>query len=110
MAKAIQFVQDGVRLDYTNGGNAEIKYMDIVPGTGKIFIAAEDIAVGATGSVYAEGVFELPAKAEAMTFGQAVYYSTADGITTTGTNNVAAGYVVAAKAQAATTALVKINA
>ena len=45
-----------------------------------------------------------------MTFGQAVYYSTADGITTTGTNNVAAGYVVAAKAQAATTALVKINA
>lgn len=110
MAKAIQFVQDGVRLDYTNGGDAEIKYMDIVPGTNRIFVAAEDIAVGATGSVYAEGVFELPAKTEAMTLGQAVYFSTTDNITTANTGNVAAGYVVAAKAQSATTALIKINA
>jgi len=86
MAKATQFVQDGVRIDYT--ASSAVGYLDIVPGTSKIFVAAEAIAAGATGAVYAEGVFELPAKAEAFTFGQAVYYDSTNGyVTTTATSN-----------------------
>ena len=110
MANATQFAQDGVRIDYT-ASSADVGYLEIVPGTNKIFVAAEPIAKGSTGAVYAEGVFELPAKAEAFTFGQTVYFDKTNGyVTTTSTSNVVAGYVVAAKAESATSALVKINA
>lgn len=110
MAKAIQFVQDGTRLDYAAGKTA-IEYLEIVPGTDKIFVAAEAIAANSVGAVYAEGVFELPAnKTQAFTFGQTVYFdATNKNITTTATSNTVAGYVVAAKAASGETALVKIN-
>lgn len=112
MAKATQFVQDGKVLDYTNSGSSAIDYLEIVPGTDKIFVAAEKIAASATGGVFAEGVFELPAKAaDAFTVGQKVYYSTTDGITSTATSNVPAGFAIKAKtATTDTTALIKINA
>lgn len=110
MATATQFIQDGKILDYTNSGSSAIGYLDIIPGTDKIFIAAEGIAVGALGSMYAEGVFELPAKAaDVFTLGQKVYYSTTDGITSTATGNVYAGFTTEAKAASDTTVNVKIN-
>lgn len=110
MANATQFVQDGARIDYT-ASSAAVDYLEIVPGTNKIFVAAEPIAKGSTGAVYAEGVFELPAKAEAFTFGQTVYFDSTKGeITTTAASNILAGYAVAAKSESATSALVKINA
>lgn len=103
-----QFVQKGERVDYTNGGSSAIDYNDIVPGKDRIFVAAEKIAAGATGAVYAEGVFEFDtADTDAIVFGQKMYYNEDDGITaaatkTTGegnsaetTNNVPVGYAVA---------------
>lgn len=110
MAKAIQFIQDGKALDYVNSGSSAIEYLEVIPGTDRIFIAAEAIAKGVLGSAFAEGVFELPAKAaDVFTFGQKVYFSKTDGITSTDTGNVPAGYVVEAKAAQAATAKVKIN-
>jgi len=111
MAKAIQFVQDGVRLDYAAGENA-IEYLEIVPGTDKIFVAAEAIAANSVGAVYSEGVFELPAnKEQAFTVGQTVYFDvTNKNITSTAASNIVAGYAVAAKTAAGETVLVKINA
>ena len=109
MATATQFVQDGKVLDYTNSGSSAIGYLEIVPGTDKIFVAAEAIAVGATGGLHSEGVFELPAKAaDVFTFGQKLYFSATDGITSTATSNVPAGFAVAAKAATVTTVKVKI--
>lgn len=111
MAKATQFVQNGKVLDYTNSGSSAIGYLDIIPGTDKIFVAAEAIAIGATGGMYSEGVFELPAKAaDVFTIGQKLYYSATDGITSTATSNVLAGYAVEAKAATVATVKLKINA
>lgn len=112
-----QYIQEGKRLDYTNTTNATIKYLDVIVATDRIFIAAEDIPVNATGSVFAEGVFEIPAKkADVLTVGQQVYYTsqiTKDATTGSDsniTNNVVAGYAVKAKTATESVAVVKINA
>jgi len=111
MAKATQFIQDGKRLDYLNTGSEAINYLDIIAGMGRVFVAAETILSQATGSVFAEGVFELPKAAEAFTFAQAVYYNaTAGNITGTSTGNILAGYAVAPAASGTATAQIKINA
>lgn len=102
------FIQKGDIVDYKNGGESAINYGDIVVGTDKIFIAAENIAIGATGGVHAEGVFELTTSdTSAITFGEKMYYDatndgvTADATVTTGTgndavttNNIFVGYAV----------------
>lgn len=112
-----QYIQEGKRLDYTNTTNATIKYLDVIVATDRIFIAAEDIPAGAVGSVFAEGVFEIPAKkADVLTVGQKVYYTTqitkdaTTGASDNATANLLAGYAVAAKTANDEVALVKINA
>lgn len=111
MAKANQFIQDGKILDYTNTGSEAINYLDIIAGTGRIFIAAETILSQATGGIFAEGVFELPKAVGALTFAQAVYYDkTAGSITATSAGNILAGFAVQPAAAADTAVKVKINA
>lgn len=112
-----QYIQKGERLDFVNTTSNEIKYLDVIKGTDKIFIAAENIPAGAVGSVFAEGVFEIPAKkADVLTVGQKVYYTTqitkdaTTGESDKATANLLAGYAVAAKTANDEVALVKINA
>lgn len=105
------YIQKGETIDYTNGGAATISYGAVVPLTTRIGIAGEDIAVGATGSLHVEGVFECPAiNTAAFAVGAALYWdATAGKLTTTSTSNTPAGWCVATKASAGTTAKVKIG-
>ena len=112
MAKAI-YVQKGKNIDYTNGGEAAIEYLDIVPMVSMIGVALEEIAVGETGAVATEEVFELPAESgTGLTFavGDVVYYDTTNEyVTKTATDNIPAGVAVAAKAATVAVALIKIG-
>ena len=105
-----QFIQKGERIDYINSSENTIEYMDVVAGTNKLFVAAEKIAPGATGAVYAEGVFEIAAKSgEAFTFGQMLYYdSSAKKLTGTASTNAYFGYATAPKTSAETICQAKL--
>jgi len=105
------FVQKGDTIDYTNPGPAPIQYNDVVPLTTRIGIAGENIAVGATGSLHVTGVWELPAVNNvAFTVGQQLYWDpVAQVLTDAAQNNILAGWATEPKAQAATTAKVKIG-
>lgn len=93
------YVQPGEKIDYTNSSDTKIEYMDIVAGTNKLFVAAEDIPAGGTGAVYTEGVFEMAAKkTDVFTFGQMLYYdSTHEYLTSTVGSNKFFGYATKAK-------------
>lgn len=110
MAKAT-FVQKGDNIDYTAG--ADIAYMDVVALTDRIGVALENIANGATGTVTLTGVFDFPAatgSGKGLTVGEKVYWdSTNSVITPTATDNIFAGYAVAAKTTAGTVARVRIG-
>ena len=92
------YIQKGDIVDYTNSGASTIAYGDIVVGKDRVFVAAEEIAVGATGGVHAEGVFEFTTSdATAIEYGQKLYFDAADKVATaTSTSNVAIGYAVQA--------------
>lgn len=109
MAKGT-FYQDGKTIDYTNGGASAIEYGEIIPLTTRIAVAGENIAVGETGSINVEGVFELPAvNNAAFAVGDALYWDAVAGkLTKTATSNTQAGWAAYAKAETGTTAYVKI--
>lgn len=106
MAKAI-YLQNGNTINYTNGGSSDIGYLDVIDLTARIVIAADKIAVGATGSVSTEGVFEIPAdNTKSFAVGAAVYW---DGTKATDTNTeTPAGWAVEA-ATLSSTVKVKIG-
>jgi len=58
MAKT--FIQPGVVVDYTNGTGAAIVSGQVVKIGAILGAALSDIAIGATGPVQIEGVFEVP--------------------------------------------------
>lgn len=105
------FIQKGDTIDYTNPGLAPIQYGSVVNLTTRIGVAGENIAVGATGSLHVAGVFELPAvNNAAFTVGQQLYWDpVAQVLTDVAQNNIPAGWATEPKAQAATTARVKIG-
>lgn len=105
------YVQRGKTIDYTNNGASAIAYGAVIPLITRIGIAGEAIAVGATGSVQVEEVFELPAVNDtAFAVGDQLYWDSAAGkLTKTATDNTPAGWCVEPKAQAGTTAKVKID-
>ena len=104
------YYQRGESLDYTNAGAAAISAGAVVVYGDRIGVAGCDIAVGETGSIHVEGVFEMPLNdAAGMTAGAAVYWD-GTGITATASTNTPAGYAAAAAAAGAETVLVKINA
>jgi predicted RecA/RadA family phage recombinase len=110
MGQATQ-IQKGRTISYTNGGAADIKYGDVIDLDTRIAIAAEDIAIGATGSASVEDVYELPAiDTAAFTQGQTVYWDpVAKKVTDVGEGLTRAGWCIVGKLQAGTTAQVKIN-
>lgn len=117
-----QFIQKGDIVDYTNSGEAAIEYGQLIIGKDKIFVAAEEIAPGATGGVHTSGVFEMAAEATAaFAFGQKIYYdatnkvatnkvatATAETGSTTKTPNAYIGIAVEAKAESAAVAKIKL--
>lgn len=104
------YVQEGSNIDFLNTTGADIKYKDIIVTGSGIMIAAEDIAQNKTGTVNTEGVFEFPAiNTTAFAIGDKLFWdATAGKITNVASGNTPVGYAVAAKAQAGTTAVVKL--
>lgn len=107
------YIQKGERIDYVNSSESKINYGDVVAGEDRIFVAAEEIAAGGTGAVYAQGIFEfVTADTSEIKFGEKVYYDTsAEKITATSTSNIFAGYAAEKIAAAAGTKsiLVQLN-
>jgi len=77
---ATNFSQEGASLEWTNGTGAAVSAGDVVKVGAQIGIAATDIANGATGTVYMEGVFEVPkVSAAVIGQGQSVIWDTSAG-------------------------------
>lgn len=103
-----KFWQKGEVMDYTPSA-ADVANGDVVDLSTRIGVAGDDIAKGATGPVYVEGVFEIAKATGAITLGAAVYFDkTNKNISTTSSGNTPAGYAFAAAASADTTVLVKL--
>ena len=125
-----KYIQRGEAIDFTNSSEAKINAGDVVVFGTKIGVAGDDIAVGATGTLHMEGVFELPKdygdSGKALTAGQGVYWDAehscmkaavaqvvgtgADAGKVTTEASAVNGYVVKAALTADQTVLVKINA
>lgn len=90
------FIQKGDVVDYTNNTEAVIEYGQVIVGKDKVFIAAEQIGLGATGGVHTEGVFEFNTLDEtAIAYGQKMYFDTTNNVATaTSTDNTAIGFAV----------------
>ncbi len=106
-----KFIQNGNTIDYTNSGASKISYGDIVTLGVRVGVAAEDIAVGATGGVNLVGVYEVPAiTTEAFVVGDVLYLdATGKATKTKGSLTVTIGMAVEAKVTAGAVALVRIN-
>lgn len=103
-------IQPGAVMPYTNETVADIASGDVVLVGNKVCVAMGDIAVGASGSLACEEVWELP-KVAATAIGQGVtvyWDDTAKNITSTATANTLAGIAFAAAADADATILVKL--
>lgn len=110
MAKGL-YSHMGKTIDFTNSGAAEIGYGDIIPLVSRIGVAAENIAVGVTGSVNISEVYNLPAvTTEAFAVGDPLYFdATAGKVTKVSVDNTPAGTCTVDKAQATDNAYVLIG-
>lgn len=105
-----KYCHKGESLDFVNKTENKIEAGDVLVMGGRIGVAGTDIAPGELGSVHVSGVYEFTKKDKAaLDVGTAVYLS-ADGITTTKTDNTPAGYVAAASSAESVSVWVKINA
>lgn len=104
------FWNKGERIDHV--ASADLAANEIVVIGKRIGVAGADIASGAKGALYVEGVFKMPkASSEAITAGAEVYWdATNKCITATSTDNTKAGFATEAAAAADEIVLVKINA
>lgn len=111
-----KYWQAGEVLDYTPSDNAVANGEVVSLGT-RIGVAGADIAKGATGPLYVEGVFYMDKASGAVTMGAALYYDVANKkITTVAStgedsskvDNIPAGYAAAAAATGDATVLVKL--
>lgn len=103
------YINEGKTLTYT--ATADIVSGQAVRVGTKIGVAVADIANGATGTLWMDGVFELPKKsADTVTVGAALYWDNSNGyLTTTSTDNTYAGYAVEAAGNGATKVKIRIN-
>lgn len=104
------YIQKGDVIDYVNSGAAKIAAGDIVTIGNRIGIAGTDIAVGATGTLALEGVFEIPKATGAVTVG-AVLYLDANGkaTATKGDLTTVIGIAIAAAESADTVVRAKLG-
>jgi len=107
---AVNHVQTGDVLDYTNATGSDISSGDVVIVGTLAGVALVDIADGDSGSVAVKEVWSLPKKAdEAIAQGVAVYLDSNGDITATATDNTFAGHAFAAAAASDTTIDVLLN-
>lgn len=110
----VNYIQKGDVLDYANSGNDAIEAGDVVVivsgASGRVGIAAGNIAAGKTGAVAVSGVYEFPKATGAITLGASAYWdATNKKVTTTSTNNTLIGWAVAAAASADASAKIKLQ-
>lgn len=108
MAKA-EYIQRGDNIDYT--AEANIAYMEVVPLAARIGIALAEIPKGETGAVTLVGAFRFPAATGKIDVGAEVYWDKTQNVIVgaSGASTVRTGHLIAPKAQADTTALVRIG-
>ncbi len=100
----------GESLDYKNGTENKISAGDVIIIGSRVGVAGTDIMPGETGSVHVSGVYQFDKKDQAeLAIGTVVYLS-ADGITTTKTDNTLAGFVTETSPAENKKVCVKINA
>lgn len=112
MAKqAVMYHDKGRFVPYKNSGEEPISVGDVVVLTGRIGIATEDIAVGATENLDTEGVWKLAAETGvAWNQGDSLYWdATNQRLTKTSTNNTAAGWAWVSKSANDAVGYVKIG-
>ena len=111
MAKAT-FMRDGKVIQYTNNGETDIAYGDIVVLTDMVSVANSDIPKGMQGALAITGAFEMPAETTSVfEVGQAVYWDAENSVVTlTADGNIKVGVTLESKTQAASSVLVKIGA
>lgn len=109
MAK--NFVQQGKVMTWTNGTGAAVASGEVVVVGTMVCVALGDIAVGESGELSTEGVWEV-AKETPLDIGQGdkVYWDDTNNRIDKTDTNVSAGKAFAPAASAATTVLVKLNA
>lgn len=95
---ATNFVQEGGSINWTNGTGAAVVSGQVVAIGNILGVAAVDIANGATGVVYVEGVFIAPKASGASTHdfaqGASIYWdASAAKFEKTGTGTLATGDV-----------------
>ena len=74
-----RYLKPGEALDHTNPSGAAINVTDVIVAGALVAVAATNIAIDATGTMLANGVFTLPKKAGiAMPEGTRVTWSVAD--------------------------------
>lgn len=69
-----EYVQTGNDIYYTNSGETEIAFGEVVVYGDRIGIAADNIAAGATGVLHLCGAFRMTKASEAISAGNALYY------------------------------------
>lgn len=107
MAK--NYVQDGNTVRFT--ATANVKSGDVVMLENLVAVAVSDVAQGGVGVGLTTGVFTVKAKAaDDIKQGAIVYWSAADGATTTAGSNKRLGVAWRASGASVETVDVKINA
>lgn len=79
MAKAT-FIQEGKIINFT--AQKEIAYNEIVPIGDCVGVASEFIKSGSMGGVRMTGIYEMPAAAETIDFGEKLYWDATNGVVT----------------------------
>jgi predicted RecA/RadA family phage recombinase len=109
------YIQPGNEITWTNEDVTGA--VDVASGAGVVAgslfgVAAVDIAVGDTGTLSLEGVYELPkVSAQAWTFGERIYWDAADGeATATAGSNKLIGVAIEAAANPSATGKVRLTA
>lgn len=111
------FVQDDCAIDYTPG--SAVTAGDVIELGGYAFIAKRDIAAGELGAIHAEGIFDVPKAAGAISAGGDVYWDNngtpnvgtalSGAATATSTGNTLLGQAVADAASDATYVRVSLS-
>lgn len=105
------FVQEGDRLQFTNGTGATLTSGSMALVSKRVGVAVADIANAAVGILAMEGVFTIPKlSTDVVAQGDLLYWdNTNKRLTTTASGNTQAGYAQAAAGNGVATVDIVIN-
>ena len=107
MSKAT-FWQRGEALDYKNNTAATIEANTIMVMGKRIGVVGGDIAPQATGVIHTTSVFEMPKAAEAVAWGDTLYWDSSKKCLTVTAGDIVAGYAIHDAAASDATVKVKL--